>query len=132
MTAAAKKTAPNRPTLVKQPTRASKKKQDDMLEDGVSITLDGETYSVRAGDVTALDARACRLQTGYSFPQLMFLAMSDGADIDLIAGLIWFTRYVSGEKSLTYEEVAGETTYDIINRITLGEADAEEDLGPEA
>lgn len=129
--AAAKKTPPNRPTLVKQPTRAGKERQDDALDAGFSITLDGNTYTVQMGDLTALDARELRRQTGYSFPQLMMLAMGDGADIDIIAGAIWFARYVSGEKSLTYEDVAGETTYDVVNRIEMGDPEPE-DVGPEA
>ena len=127
MTAASAK----RPTLVKQQTRASKAKQDESMDAGMSITLDGVKYTLRMGDLTALDARALRRETGYSFPQLMMLVASDASDIDLLAAAIWFARYVGGEKSLTYEDVAAETGYDVIDRIEVGEPD-EGELGPEA
>lgn len=123
--------APKRPTLVKQNTRASKAKQDESMDAGMSITLDGHTYTVQMGDLTALDARALRRETGYSFPQLMMVAASDANDLDVLAAVIWFARYVNGEKSLTFEDVAGDITYDVIDRITVGEPEVEEP-GPEA
>jgi hypothetical protein len=122
-----------RPTLQKANTRTSKAKQDAALDLGMTLTLDGKDYTVRTGDLTALDARELRRQVGMSFPQVIAGALSDATDIDILAAIIWLARYVNGERALTYEDVAGEIGYDVLDKFEVKEAgSAEDESSPEA
>ena len=76
----------------------------------MSVTLDGQTFTVQMGELTSLDTMALRRATGYSFIGLMRAAQKD-ADIDLIAALVWLARRTHGEPVLDYEDVAGEIDY---------------------
>lgn len=121
-----------RPTLQKANTRTTKAKQDAALDMGMTLTLDGKDYTVRTGDLTALDARELRRQVGMSFPQVIAGALSDATDIDILAAIIWLARFVNGEKNLTYEDVAGEIGYDVLERFEVKEAQSEDESSPEA
>lgn len=78
---------------------------------GVTIMVDGRTYSVFAKDLSALDTAALRRELGLSFRGLLEAGNTD-PDIDLLAGVMWLSRRVAGESSLTYAEVASAFTYD--------------------
>lgn len=120
-------TAAKRPNLNRKVTTKSEAKREDGLNQGLSISVDGRKYTVRAGDITGLDSAALRRETGMSFMGLM-KAMQTDPDVDLIAALMWLSRRIEGEKLLTYEEVAAEVGYDV----DIDLADAEpEDADPE-
>jgi hypothetical protein len=53
-----------RPSLAKKPTRKEKEKVDNALEMGVQFTIDGRSTSIVMGDLSALDVKALREQTG--------------------------------------------------------------------
>jgi hypothetical protein len=91
-------------------TRATGKgqKQDSP---GLSVSVDGKTYTVRESDLTAHDARALRLETGMSWRGLLDVASKD-FDIDLLAALVWLARRLEGETDLAYEQVLDEVGYD--------------------
>ncbi|MGH9460368.1 MAG: hypothetical protein ACRD1X_04070 [Vicinamibacteria bacterium] len=102
------------------------------MEEGVSINVDGVDYTVRTGDLSALDAQALRKELGLSFIGLM-KALQDDPDIDLIAGIVWLSRRVSGEPMLTYSEVAKDIGYDLEVKVANAEAPTTEEMdSPEA
>jgi len=105
-------TTANRPNLNRKVTRTTEAKRDEALNQGLSLTVDGRVYTVRAGDLTGMDAAALRREVGMSFMGLM-KAMQSDPDVDLIAALMWLSRRIEGEKLLSYEEVAQEVGYDV-------------------
>lgn len=113
-----------RPTTARKVTRKTEEKRDAALDEGLRLTIDGQEYVVRAGDLTALDSRELRRQVGMSFTGLMSAFQSD-PDIDLIAAVVWLARRIKGEV-VTYEAVAGDMGYDVLDTIEFAEADAEE------
>jgi hypothetical protein len=122
-------TTPKRPSLAKKQTRAGAAKADASLDMGAQFTIDGEQYKVTMGDLTALDVGALRKQTGKSFPSLLSELFSDDADIDTIAAVLWLARRVNGgEPDLTFAEVAAETGYDVITKLSAEPA-SEDDEG---
>lgn len=112
-----------RPSLQRTNSRKSEAKRDAANDLGLTISVNGKNYTVREGDLTALDTMALRRETGMSFVSLM-QAFATSPDIDLIAALAWLARRVDGERMLTYAEVAAEIDYDI-------EVDVVEEAGPE-
>jgi len=105
-------TTAKRPNLNRKVTPKSEAKRDEALNQGLSLTVDGRVYTVRAGDLTGMDAAALRREVGMSFMGLM-KAMQSDPDVDLIAALMWLSRRIEGEKLLSYEEVAQEVGYDV-------------------
>lgn len=100
----------NRPSITRKTTPKSEKNRKAEVEQGVRIKLNGKIYELRVGDLTALDAQAMRKQVGMSFFGVMNTIQED-PDLDLIAGIVWMSRRVNGERTLKYEEVASEISY---------------------
>jgi hypothetical protein len=92
-----------RPTTARKVTRSTEENRQDALEQGVRITLDGESYEVRLADVTPNLTRELRRQTGMSFNQLMREVVTD-PDLDSLAGFAWMARRIAGE-SLEIDDV---------------------------
>lgn len=90
-------TTTTRPSTARKHTRTTEKNRDAALEAGIKITLDGEVYEVRLGDVTSNLTRELRRGTGMSFNQLMQEVTND-PDADSIAGFVWLARRIAGEK----------------------------------
>lgn len=90
-------TRATRPSTARKHTRTTEKNRDEALEQGLKITIDGETYVVRLADVTSNLTRELRRGTGMSFNQLMQEITTD-PDADSIAGFIWLARRIAGEK----------------------------------
>lgn len=122
-----------RPTTARKVTRKTEAKRDAALDEGLKLTIDGAEYVVRAGDLTALDSRELRKQVGMSFAALL-QAFNTDPDIDLIAAVMWLARRIKGEAQLTYDDVAGEVGYDVLDQIEFADAGPEEAevAGPEA
>ena len=113
-----------RPALQRKTTRSSEKARKDELDLGVSVIVDGTTYTVRQGDLTSMDTMNLRRETGFSFRGLMMAAAKD-PDIDIIAALVWLSRRIDGELMLSYEDVARDIGYDV--DVELAEAAPEDD-----
>lgn len=102
-----------RPTLQKKVTRVSKAKQDEGLDRGIKITIDGEEYEARVGDVTGKIGGDLRRATGYSFMRLMDL-VADDPDLDVLLAWVYVSRRIKGEDiafddvELTYAQVLGD------------------------
>lgn len=86
----------NRPNLARKVTPSSEKNRAAALEQGVRISIDGETYEIRMGDVTPALARELRRNVGKSFNALMD-EMGRDPDIDSISEFVWLARRMGGE-----------------------------------
>lgn len=118
-------TTANRPSTARKHTRTTEQNRSDALDQGAKITVDGEEYVVRAGDLSALDSRALRKEVGVSFIQLID-ELTTNADIDSIAAIMWLARRIKGEATLRYETVAAEVGYDVLDTIKFAEPGAED------
>lgn len=116
-----------RPPIARKHTPASEKKRNSMLDTGIQITYLGKVYSVRAGDLTAVDAQALRKELGVSFMGLI-RALHDDPDIDLVAGVMWLSRRVKGDH-IPYEMVAAELGYEALETMVLDNVTDAEEVG---
>jgi len=119
-------TAPKRPPLARKHTPATEAKRNAVLDEGVRIVFEGETYEVRAGDLNAIDVRDLRKELGLSFMGLM-RGLHEDADIDLLVGLIWLARRVRGE-NLPYAAVAAEIGYLAMDGIEVDQIQKAEEV----
>lgn len=116
---------------------AAKREADEALETGVSLTVDGTTYTVRLGSLSARDTMALRRATGLSVRALIADLQRD-PDIDLIAALVWLGRRTGNdgatapEPLLEFDEVAEEIAYDSDFDLEGLDADTPGDADPEA
>lgn len=94
----------------------------------VAISVDGVTYTLRVDELSALDTRALRSETGHSLRKVLVAAQED-PDIDVIAALVWLARRQKGE-TVSFELVAEGIGYSSTIESAEPE-DAEEHL-PEA
>lgn len=99
----------NRPTLQRKHTRTTEENRNSGLDEGARISLDGQDYEVRAGDLSGLHAARLRREAGYSFNRLLELLAED-SDLDVIATLVWLSRIVRGE-DVTLESVLESIGY---------------------
>lgn len=86
-----------RPTAARKVTKKTEESRREALDQGVRITLDGESYTLRIGDVTPAMARELRRETGHSFMALVNL-LGDDPDIDVIAEAVWVARRMAGDE----------------------------------
>lgn len=106
-------TTTSRPSTARKHTRSTDQSKADAMEQGLKITLEGEVYEVRLGDVSSNLTRELRRGTGMSFNQLMREVTTD-PDVDSIAGFVWMARRIAGEKVdiedvvVTYTQLLGD------------------------
>lgn len=93
-----------RPSLARQDTRKTKEARRAELDQGVRIIFDGEVYEIRLGDVTPVLARRFRRAYGAPFSELLE-ELSDAADIDSIAAVVWMARLLAGD-DVEFDEIA--------------------------
>jgi hypothetical protein len=117
-------TPKKRPSHTRKVTKATEKKRIEGLDEGVTLTVDGKSYTVRAGDLTGLDVAALRREVGMSFAGIM-TAMGRDPDVDLVAALIWLSRRIDGETTLAFDEVAADIGYDL--ELEVAQAEPEGD-----
>lgn len=102
-----------RPAAARKHTRTTEKNRAETMDAGLKITLEGEVYEVRLGDVTSNLTRELRRGTGLSFNQLMREVTTD-PDVDSIAGFVWLARRIAGERVdvddvvVTYTQLLGD------------------------
>lgn len=110
-------------------------KREEVAGDGIAVTIAGRKYQVTAGEVCAADVSALRKATGYSFAGLIREATGD-PDIDVFAAIAWLARRADGERTLSFEEVARDITYDDITEEVeespAGDEEVAEGASPEA
>lgn len=89
-------TETKRPTTARKVTRSSEAAREAELNRGLRITLDGEVFDVRVGDITSPMAREVRANLGFGPMQLINQCAAD-PDIDLISAFVWLARRIKGE-----------------------------------
>lgn len=89
-------TTPTRPSLSRAHTRSSEAKRDEALDTGARITIEGEAFEARIGDVTPSIARELRRATGGGFMSLLS-TMADDPDVDVVSAFVWVARRIRGE-----------------------------------
>lgn len=100
-------TTSSRPTTARKVTRKTEAKREDALDQGLRITLDGEVFDVRLGDITSTMARELRAKLGFGPMQLVGQLAVD-PDVDLLSAFVWLARRIAGEL-VRFEDV--EVTY---------------------
>lgn len=100
-------TTTKRPTAARKVTRTTEANREDALDQGLRITLEGEVFEVRVGDITSTMARELRAHMGFGPMQLIRQCAID-PDVDLLSAFVWLARRISGEL-VRFEEV--EVTY---------------------
>lgn len=86
-----------RPSLAAKTSKKSEADRKAALDQGLRLTVDGNAYEVRLGDVTPSLARELRNATGMGFMQLIGGITGPAADIDLISAFVWVARRIRGE-----------------------------------
>lgn len=118
-----------RPSLSRKVTPGSEKSRKEALDTGVSLTVDGTVYTVRAGDLSGFDESCLRREVGMSFMGLI-TALGEDPGVDLVAALVWLSRRANGEQMLKYRTVAEEIGFDV--EISNADEAEEEEDSPEA
>lgn len=85
-----------RPSTARKVTTGSEAKRNEALDSGLRITLDGEHFDVRLGDVTPAMARELRNHTGMG-PLQLINATAIGPDVDLLSAFVWLARRQRGD-----------------------------------
>lgn len=102
-------TPAKRPTTTRKRTRTSEQKRDEQLDTGLALTIDGEKYQARLGDVTPAIARRLRRETGMSFMRLIN-EFGEDPDVDLLCAFVWVARLIRGD-DVELEDVEGSIGY---------------------
>lgn len=76
----------------------------------ITVLVDGETYTLHPGELSALDSAALRRETGMSVRLLLEAAGKD-PDLDVVAAIVWLARRQRGD-SVSFDEVAAAIGYD--------------------
>src|SRR5205085_12653796 len=74
------------------------------------VTLEGKPYKLRAGELSALDAKEFHTAIGV---RLLDVFRRGPQDLDEVAGLVWLCRR-RREPGLPYEVVAADINYDSV------------------
>lgn len=117
-----------RPPLQRKHTRTTEAGRQASLDEGVKITVGGEEYVVKMGDITSVQARRFRREVGVSFMAVVG-ELSTSPDIDSVAALIWMSRLLRGD-DIALEDVA--VSYADLDDIEVAEAGAGDVTDPEA
>lgn len=96
-----------RPSAARKVSKSSEKNREDALDQGLRITLEGEAFEVRVGDITSSMARELRSHLGFGPMQLIRQCAVD-PDVDLLSAFVWLARRIGGEL-VRFEDV--EVTY---------------------
>ena len=82
-----------RPSTARKVTRTTEKKREAALDMGLRVTMEGEVFEVRVGDVTSTMARELRARLGFGPMQLIKQTAID-PDIDLLSAFVWLARRI--------------------------------------
>lgn len=99
-------------------TNQPKKSNEDLT---VRLTIDGVTHAFRVGDFNAIEMRLFRREMGVSMAKVF---REGDFDLDVAAALLWISQRRS-RPDLTYEQVAGDLTYDKLQQANQAAAEVE-------
>lgn len=117
-----------RPSTARKVTRTSEANRNAALDSGLRITMDGENFDVRLGDVTPAMARDLRNHTGMG-PLQLINATAIAPDVDLLSAFVWLARRQRGE-FVAFESVEVSYKQMLSDGFDVGFPEAEE--SPEA
>lgn len=122
-----------RPSIQRKHTRKTDANRTAALDAGMVVTVDGEKYEVRVGDVTPAIAREVRRNFGMGVQSLL-REMARDPDLDVLAGFMWIARLIRGEQ-VDLEEVEENLDYSALTdedfSAAIAEPESEGDLPPE-
>lgn len=76
----------------------------------VTITHDDQSWVLRHADLTALDERDCRNETGFTITEILGFVDSTKPGLDTLAALEWIARRQNGDRAVSYLDVAKTIT----------------------
>jgi len=117
-----------RPSIARKVTPRSEAKREAVLDSGLRITIEGENFDVRLGDVTPAMARELRANIGMG-PLQLINATGISPDVDLLSAFVWLARRIRGEY-VAFDQVAVSYQQMLSDGFDVGFPEAEED--PEA
>ena len=85
-----------RPPLDRKHTKSSEAKRQENLNLGARITVNGEAFEARLGDITPVFGREVRRALGYGFMDLLD-RLGDSPELDYVAEFLWVARRLRGE-----------------------------------
>lgn len=100
-------TAAKRPTTARKVTRKTEESRESALDHGLRISIEGEDFEVRVGDITSALARELRANMGFG-PMQLIRQCSIDPDVDLLSAFVWLARRIAGEM-VRFQDV--EVTY---------------------
>lgn len=74
----------------------------------ITVTFEEQQHVYRHNELTAIDVRDCRKETGFTPNRLIGLLGDTDPDIDSLAALLWLARRQNGERGLRYDAVASQ------------------------
>lgn len=86
-----------RPSTARKVTPRTEETRQSALDSGLRITVDGEPYDVRLGDVTSALVRELRAQSGMG-PLQLINACSMDPDLDNLSAFVWLARRIRGDE----------------------------------
>ncbi|HKY57855.1 MAG TPA: hypothetical protein VJL80_07440 [Aeromicrobium sp.] len=117
-----------RPSTARKVTPRTEAKREAALDSGLRITIDGEHYDVRLGDITPALARELRSHVGLGPLQLINQTGID-PDIDRLSAFVWLARRLRGER-VEFDDVSVTYAQMLSDGFDVGFPEAEDD--PEA
>ena len=124
-----------RPSLQRVHTNDTEKKRQDNLNLGARITVNGDVFEARLGDITPSFGREVRSTIGCGFMDLLE-RMVDSPELDYIAEFIWVARRIRGE-AIALDDIELDYADLLDEGFEVGDAGApsdaeEEGVSPEA
>ena len=108
-----------------KPQQSRKQKASQTTSPLIEFDYNGKSYSISPGGLTAVESRSYRQVMGESLSRTM---QSGDVDIDVIATLVWIVDR-RDNPALTWEQVAGEMTYEGVMDIDVEEAESTDPSG---
>lgn len=75
---------------------------------GIEVTIrhDENRWVLRYGDLTAIDERICRKETGFTIAEVLGFVSDTQSGLDTLAAIEWLARRQNGEPGVSYLSVA--------------------------
>lgn len=87
---------------------AAQQRSEAFVNYRIVLTLDGQDFTFRLGDLNALEVRALRREAQMTVPEMT--RGVEEQETDCVAALVWLSRRQAGERGLTFEQVASRVT----------------------
>ncbi|MDP8928547.1 MAG: hypothetical protein M3O70_08245 [Actinomycetota bacterium] len=89
----------------------------------IRITADRRTYALSFLDITGVEAREFRGWTGQGPLEVL---QAGSVDLDSLCAFLTLARRKGGERQLSYQQVASQTTWNTIDDIQVSSEDGQQ------